>query len=81
MTATINISLNMPQGYSVERLRQQLTEYAQRLIAEDSILHEDSGNIELSPEMIHAAQQAEQDFRAGKCVGIEVLNKRMEKWL
>ena len=33
MTTSINISLNIPPDYGVARLTQQLTEYAQRLVA------------------------------------------------
>ncbi|MBR6455579.1 MAG: hypothetical protein IKS72_01415 [Prevotella sp.] len=81
MTTTINISLNMPPNYGVERLTRQLTEYAQRLVWEDSVLQEGTDKIVLSQEMVSAAKQAEQDYRDGKCVGEDEFNKRFEKWL
>lgn len=33
MTTTISIPLNIPQGYGVDKLTRQLTEYAERLVA------------------------------------------------
>lgn len=33
MQATINISLDVPQTYQLETLRQELTEYAKKLVA------------------------------------------------
>ena len=33
MTATINLSLNIPQDYSVSLLKKQLAEYAMHLVA------------------------------------------------
>jgi hypothetical protein len=38
MTTTIDISLNVPPHYEVERLKQQLTDYANRLIAEEDVV-------------------------------------------
>ena len=81
MTTTINISLNIPQGYGVAKLTQKLTEYAQRLIAEDSLLQDDTDEIVLSPEMVSAVKQAEQDYREGRCVTKDALNQRFSKWL
>ena len=81
MTTTINISLNMPPDYGVERLTQQLTEYAKRLIGEDSVLQDGTDKVVLSQEMLSAAKQAEQDYRDGKCVGTDEFNRRFEKWL
>lgn len=33
MQATINVSLDVPQTYSLETLKQELTEYAKKLVA------------------------------------------------
>jgi len=38
MATTIDISLNVPPHYEVERLKQQLTDYANRLIAEEDVV-------------------------------------------
>jgi hypothetical protein len=81
MTTTINISVNIPQGYGITKLTQQLTEYAHRLVAEESFLQSESDDIILSEEMVAAAKQAEQDYREGKCVGMEDFNRRVAKWL
>jgi hypothetical protein len=58
-----------------------LTEYAQRLVAEDILLQDETDKIVLSPEMVSAARQAEQEYRDGKCVTIDDLNTRFAKWL
>ena len=79
MTTTIDISLNVPPHYEVERLKQQLTDYANRLIAEESVLCEDV--IALTPEMAAAAKIAEQQFVEGQCVGMSGFNERFSKWL
>jgi len=79
MTTTIDISLNVPPHYKVERLKQQLTDYANRLIAEESVLCEDV--IALTPEMAAAAKIAEQQFVKGQCVGMSGFNERFSKWL
>ena len=81
MITTISIPLNIPPGYGVAKLTQQLTEYAQRLVAEDPLWQDETDKIVLSPEMVSAARQAEQDYRDGKCVTKDVLNQRFEKWL
>ena len=81
MTTTISIPLNIPQGYRVAKLTQRLTEYAQRLIAEDSLLQDDTDEIVLSQEMVSAVKQAEQDYREGKCVTNDAFNQRFAKWL
>jgi len=81
MTTTINISLNIPQGYGVAKLTQRLTEYAHRLVAEDILLQDETDKIVLSPEMVSAAGQAEQDYKDGKCVTMDDLNTRFAKWL
>ena len=79
MTTTINLSVNMPQHYGVERLKRQLMEYANRLIAEESVLHD--GVVRLTPEMIEAAEKAEAQYKDGLCVGADEFNRRFEKWL
>jgi hypothetical protein len=79
MTTTIDISLNVPPHYKVERLKQQLTDYANRLIAEESVLCEDV--IALTPEMAAAAKIAEQQFVKGQCIGMSGFNERFSKWL
>ena len=81
MTTTISIPLNIPQGYRVAKLTQRLTEYAQRLIAEDSLLQDDTDEIVLSQEMVSAVKQAAQDYRDGKCVTKDAFNQRFAKWL
>lgn len=81
MTTTINISLNMPPSYGVERLTRQLTEYAKMLIAQDSDNLDDTGNISLTSEMLAAALFAEEEFKKGKCVDMEGFTSRFEKWL
>ena len=81
MTTTISIPLNIPQGYRVAKLTQRLTEYAQQLIAEDSLLQDDTDEIVLSQEMVSAVKQAAQDYRDGKCVTKDAFNQRFAKWL
>lgn len=79
MATTIDISLNVPPHYEVERLKQQLTDYANRLIAEESMLCEDV--ITLTPEMADAAKIAEHQFDKGQCIGMSAFNERFAKWL
>lgn len=81
MTTIISIPLNIPQGYGVAKLTQKLTEYAQRIIAEDSLGGDETDEIALSHEMVSAVKQAEQDYREGKCVTKDAFNQRFAKWL
>ena len=69
----------MPQHYGVERLKHQLLEYANRLIAEEDVLHEDV--VMLTPEMIEAAEKAKAQYESGLCVDANEFNRRFEKWL
>ena len=81
MTTIISIPLNIPQGYGVAKLTQKLTEYSQRIIAEDSLGGDETDEIALSHEMVSAVKQAEQDYREGKCVTKDAFNQRFAKWL
>ena len=81
MTTTISISLNIPQGYGIAKLTQQLTEYAQRLIAEEPPLQDEAERIVLSQEMVSDAMCAEKDYREGKCVAMDGLKERVARWL
>ena len=80
MTTTINISLDVPHDYGIAKLTRQLTEYAQRLVAEETSLHE-ADRIVLSEKMISAAKMAEQQYEEGQCVGVDGFNQRFAKWL
>ena len=81
MTTTINISLNMPSTYGVERITRQLTEYAQLLIAQDAQESVIGEHIALTTEMLMAAQKAEVEFKAGQCADMQAFEKRFQKWL
>jgi hypothetical protein len=63
----INISLNLPPNYGVELLRRQLTDYANILISRTKQSSEVDDRIELTSEMLLAAQIAEKEYAEGKC--------------
>ncbi len=81
MTTTINISVNMPSTYGVERITRQLTEYAKLLIAQEAQESVIGERIALTTEMLMAAQKAEEEFKAGKCTDMQSFEKRFQKWL
>ena len=81
MTTTINISLDMPSTYGVERITRQLTEYAKRLISLEANASDIEGRISLTTEMLLAAQKAEEEYKAGECADMETFKNRFQKWL
>jgi hypothetical protein len=77
----INISLNLPPNYGVELLRRQLTDYANILISRTKQSSEVDDRIELTSEMLIAAQIAEKEYAEGNCHNESDFTSRFQKWL
>ena len=79
MTATINLSVDVPQSYSITLLKQQLTEYAQSLIASRASV-EDATPYTVE-ELNARIDRAEAGIVAGKVLSRTEASQRMKEYL
>ena len=76
MTANINLSLDVPQSYSIALLKQQLTEYAKSLIALGS--SSETAAPYTIEELNGRIDRAEADIAAGRTISRAEASKRMQ---
>lgn len=83
MEATINIPVNVPNDYSLDTLKKQLTEYATKLISKykAETLTEDNLSKAFPEDLIQqVAEYAIGEYEAGRCIpNSQVKDKVMER--